>query len=73
MGILRTEYKSIMRSDALKKAQEKYQEKVTRVNLNFYPNADDEELLEHLLTKPSKQGYIKDLIRADMKKEKDTH
>ena len=72
MRILRTEYKA-MRSDALKKAQEKYQNKVTRVNLNFYPNTDDQELLDHLSSKPSKQGYIKDLIRADMNKEKDTH
>ena len=71
MRILRTERKT-MRSEALKKAQEKYQEKVTRVNINFYTNKDDQDLLSHLSSKPSKQGYIKDLIRADMKKEKDT-
>lgn len=57
-----------MRSEALKKAQEKYQLGVTRVNLNFYPNEEDEKLLDFLYTKPSKQGYIKDLIRADMQK-----
>ena len=71
MRILRTERKT-MRSEALKKAQEKYQNKVTRVNINFYINKDDQELLSHLSSKPSKQGYIKDLIRADMQKENDT-
>ena len=65
-----------MRSEALKKAQQKYaEEKVTRVNVNFYPT--DQELLEHIdevvpSRYPSKQGYIKELIRADIDREKDT-
>ena len=59
-----------MRSEALKKAQQKYaEEKVTRVNVNFYPT--DQELLERinevvLSRYPSKQGYIKELIRRDI-------
>jgi metal-responsive CopG/Arc/MetJ family transcriptional regulator len=63
-----------MRSEALKKAQQKYaEEKVTRVNVNFYPT--DQELLDRITEVvpskyPSKQGYIKELIRADMIKEK---
>ena len=66
----------IMRSEALKKAQQKYaEEKVTRVNVNFYPT--DQELLEHIdkvvpSQYPSKQSYIKELIRTDIQKEKDT-
>ncbi len=72
MRKLRTESKK-MRSEALKKAQQKYaEEKVTRVNVNFYPT--DQELLDRIdavvpSKYPSKQGYIKDLIRADLKKE----
>lgn len=30
----------------------------------------DKDILEALATKPSKQGYIKDLIRADLEKNK---
>lgn len=62
-----------MRSEALKKAQQKYaEEKVTRVNVNFYPT--DQELLDRIdevvpSIYPSKQGYIKELIRADIDKE----
>ena len=59
-----------MRSEALKRAQKKYQEeKVVRVNVNLYP--DDQDLIDKLQSVPSKQKYIKDLIRADIKK-KDT-
>jgi len=35
------------------------------MNLNHHTDAD---LLEKLLTVPSKQGYIKGLIRADIEK-----
>lgn len=60
-----------MRSEALKKAQKKYlEEKVVRVNVNIYPSEQD--LIDKLQSVPSKQGYIKELIRADIKKEKDT-
>lgn len=65
-----------MRSEALKKAQQKYaEEKVTRVNVNFYPT--DQELLDRIdevvpSQYPSKQGYIKALIKADTDREKDT-
>lgn len=59
-----------MRSEALKRAQKKYrEEKVVRVNVNLYP--DDQDLIDKLQSVPSKQKYIKDLIRADIKK-KDT-
>ena len=60
-----------MRSEALKQAQKKYyEEKVVRVNVNLYQS--DQDLIDKLQSVPSKQGYIKELIRADIKKEKDT-
>ena len=56
-----------MRSEALKKAQEKYKkEKSIRVVVDLYPT--DQDILDKLQTVPSKQKYIKDLIRADIKK-----
>lgn len=60
-----------MRSEALKRAQKKYQEeKTVRVNVNLYPAEQD--LIDKLESVPSKQRYIKDLIREDIKREKDT-
>ena len=48
-------------------AQEKYKrEKVTRVVVDLYPT--DQDIIEKLKTLPSKQKYIKDLIRADINK-----
>lgn len=62
---------SDMRSEALKRAQKKYQEeKTVRVNVNLYPAEQD--LIDKLESVPSKQRYIKDLIREDIKREKDT-
>lgn len=57
-----------MKTEALKKAQEKYRkEKVMRTQLDFYPT--DQDIIDHLQTVGNKQGYIKGLIRADIKKE----
>lgn len=53
-------------SEAQKKAVRKYKEKVKRLTLDFAPT--ELELYEHLSKQPKKQTYIKDLIRADMKK-----
>lgn len=65
MRILRTERKKM--TEAEKRANSKYKkDKVIRTQLDFYPT--DQDILDHLATKPSKQRYIKDLIRADMKK-----
>lgn len=55
-----------MTSDAQKKAVKKYKEKVKRMTLDFSPTEAD--LWEHIQQQPKKQTYIKDLIRADMKK-----
>lgn len=56
-----------MRTEALKRAQEKYKkEKSVRVIIELYPN--DQELLDKLQSVGNKQGYIKGLIREDIKK-----
>lgn len=41
--------------------------KLLQIRLNFKTDAD---ILEHLETVSSKMGYVKELIRADMKKNK---
>ena len=56
-----------MASKAQVKASNKYDKENTRqisVRLNKKTDAD---ILEHLETVESKQGYIKELIRRDMK------
>ena len=53
-------------SEAQLKAVKKYREKVKRFTVDFYPA--DEELWNHIQSKPKKQTYIKDLIRADIEK-----
>ena len=55
-------------SEAQLRAVKKYNAKANRLTLNFYPTEKD--LWEHIQSQPNKQGYIKDLIRADMNKEK---
>lgn len=54
-------------SEAQKRAKEKYQAKVKRFTVDFYPT--ELELWERLQAQENKQGYIKQLIRQD--KEKD--
>lgn len=53
-------------TDAQKKARNKYQQKVKKLTLDFCPTETD--LLDHINKQPKKQTYIKDLIRADMRK-----
>ena len=55
-----------MATEAQKKANKKYREKGNRLTLDFYPS--EEELWNHINSQPNKQGYIKSLIREDMKK-----
>ena len=53
-------------TEAQKRAKAKYNnEKVTKVTIEFYPT--DADLLKKVQEQPSKQGYIKDLIRKDLK------
>lgn len=55
-----------MATEAQRKAIKKYKEKVRKLTLEFSPTEAD--LLEYINKQPQKQTYIKNLIRADMKK-----
>lgn len=55
-----------MSNEAQKKALAKYKANVKRFTVDFTPA--EIELYEHLNKQPKKQTYIKDLIRADIKK-----
>jgi hypothetical protein len=55
-----------MVSEAQKKANKTYREKVNRITIDFYPT--EEELWNHIQSQDKKQTYIKSLIRADMEK-----
>lgn len=50
--------------EAIKRAKSKYNEKVTKVTIEIYPN--ETEILNKLAEQPSKQGYIKNLIKKDL-------
>lgn len=51
---------------AQRKAKAKYRkEKVGQLTVYFFPG--DADILEYLNTKENKAGYVRDLIRADMK------
>ena len=53
-------------TDAQKRAKAKYKSNnVKKILLEFYPT--DMELYEKVQEQPNKQGYIKDLIRKDLK------
>lgn len=54
-------------TEAQKRAKKNYYDKikVKRVMIEFYPT--DAELLKKVEEQPSKQGYIKELIRKDLK------
>ena len=57
------------RTEALKKAQDKYSQKIKQVILKF--NVETEpDLLEHLQKQDRMQTYIKMLIRKDMEQQK---
>lgn len=57
------------RTEALKKAQDKYSQKVKQVILKF--NTETEaDLLEHLQKQGRIQTYIKQLIKKDMEERK---
>ena len=53
-------------TEARKKAKAKYNQKVSKITIEFYPT--DAELLAKVNEQPSKQGYIKELIRKDLNK-----
>lgn len=51
--------------EAIKRAKAKYAAKATKVTIEFYPQ--DEALLKHLQEQDNKQGYIKELIKKDIR------
>lgn len=51
-------------TEAQKRAREKYNKKVTKIAIEFYPQ--DAELLQKVQQQENKQGYIKELIRKDI-------
>lgn len=55
-------------TESLKKAKKKYKAKVKRISVDFYPTEAD--LIAHIEKQPQKQTYIKNLIRADIEKER---
>ena len=57
-----------MATEAQRKAIKNYKKKVNRITVDFSPA--EMELWEHIQQQPNKQGYIKNLIRADMEKSK---
>lgn len=53
-------------TEAQRKAKAKYKsEKVKKILVEFY--SSDTELWEKVQEQPNKQGYIKELIRKDLK------
>lgn len=53
-------------TDAQRRAKAKYKSNnVKKILLEFYPS--DMELYEKVQEQPNKQGYIKELIRKDIK------
>ncbi len=52
--------------ESRKRAKKTYQPKVKRFTVDFYPTEAD--IYELLQSQPKKQTYIKDLIRADLEK-----
>lgn len=57
-----------MRTEALKKAQDKYSQKIKQVILKFNTESEH-DLLKHLQKQERMQTYIKMLIKQDMEKE----
>lgn len=57
------------RTEALKKAQDKYSQKIKQVILKFNTETEP-DLLEHLQKQDRIQTYIKQLIKKDMEEQK---
>ena len=64
-------YREVMdmaRTEALKKAQDKYSQKIKQVILKFNTETEP-DLLEHLQKQDRIQTYIKALIKQDMERQ----
>lgn len=58
-----------MITESQKQARKKYRGKGNRMTIDFYPTEID--LWEHIQNQPKKQTYIKQLIRDDMKRDRE--
>ena len=59
---------NMARTEALKKAQDKYSQKIKQVILKFNTETEP-DLLEHLQKQDRIQTYIKALIKQDMERQ----
>ncbi len=57
-----------MATEAQKKARDKYNKEHYKVVSFKLHKTNDKDIMEYLESLPNKQGYIKELIRQDMKK-----
>lgn len=57
-----------MASEAQRKAIRKYNREKTKTINMVLNKKTDADIIEFLMAKENKQGYLKDLIRRDMKK-----
>ena len=55
-------------SESKLKAIRKYRQKVEKTYLLTLNKEHDQDIIQHLEKQASKNGYLKDLIRADIKK-----
>ena len=55
-----------MGTEAQKRAKAKYSRKLNTITITFYPK--ESALFDHLQKQENKQGYIKELIRKDIRK-----
>lgn len=55
-----------MRTDAQRRAQNKYQKKIKQLIIKFYPKEEDQELYEWIKSQESINAYIKGLVIQDM-------
>lgn len=58
-----------MQTEAIKRAKRRYRDKCFRLSLEFYPT--ESELYGHIKSQENMSGYIKELIRKDMKGSKE--
>jgi len=67
--IYQREYSKKTNNEAAKKWQ-KNSDNIMRVALNVYPKTES-DIAEHLRKQENKAGYLKNLIRADIEKNKE--
>lgn len=56
-----------MQNEALKRAQEKYLKKIQHFHLTYHID-NDADIIAVLEAQKNKNGYIRDLIRADIQR-----